>query len=68
MSQSTPAAPMTSTERYSLVRHTMLAAFKTPGDVQAFEKAVHDVSQAWQADVQVVHETSYSDGAEGVMA
>ncbi len=59
---------MTNTERYSFVRHTMLAAFKTPGDQQAFEKAVHDVTQAWQRDVQDVHERAYSAGAEGELA
>lgn len=59
---------MTDTERYSLVRHTMLAAWKTPDDQQAFEKAVHDVAEAWKADAQDIHENSWSDGAEGVLS
>lgn len=54
-------------QRRELVRSYVERIQHNPTDAQVNE-VVNALAREWQADVQRVHESSYSDGAEGVLA
>lgn len=54
-----------SAQREHIIRHLVEDVAKRP---ERAEEVIAHLAQQWEADVQDVHERSYSDGAEGVMA
>jgi hypothetical protein len=58
---------MDSNDRELLVRQYVERIRHNPTEAQE-DEAVAAIVREWQHDVQDVHERSYSDGAEGVLA
>ena len=52
-------------ERLAVIRNEIEHVVRDP---KRAEEAISHIAQHWRNDVQDVHERSYSDGAEGVLA
>lgn len=58
---------MDSVDRENVVRQYVQRVFFNPTEAQ-LEESVEALTRAWQNDSQDVHERSYQDGGEGVLA